>query len=134
MLAALTELKEAYVAEKNVSEKIITEKQNALTLKESQIDATLKTLAEKLNVSPPQESAVVVGMRKKLNETEANLTNIQRESKEKVEQAKEKYVNLHRGIMEAIPPSHVWKAWTFGPKLMVSQLYHELGVAAEDRR
>jgi len=70
----------------------------------------------------PGESEELVALRRRIVETEAELSRVQ---KERLEQAfwREKSQKLCEGIKNTIPPSHIWKAWSPGPqKLIQAQL------------
>jgi hypothetical protein len=129
----LKTLKEAYVTEKLVRDAAVLEKEKHLSAKESEFDVALGKVAEKLGGQGPKETEVIVAMRKKLAEAEARGVDFEKEMKQGVREAKQRYVALHKGITESIPPSHIWKCWTFGPKMMISQQMRVLGIAPDDR-
>lgn len=129
----LKALKEAYVTEKTTRENALADKEKNLTAKESEFDATLRKLAERLNTPGPKESEVLVDTRKKLVEAEARAAESDKQLKQGVNEYKQKYVALHKGITESIPPPHVWNCWTFGPKQLIAQQMRILGIGPNDR-
>jgi len=133
MVAEFTKLKEAYVTEKVKRESEFTEKEKVLSAKESEFDAALKKLAEKMNQHGPAESEVLVATRKKLVEAEARVVDVERQAKKDVTEANHKYVALHKGIIESIPPPHIWRCWTLGPKRLIAEQMRILGIAPDDR-
>jgi small-conductance mechanosensitive channel len=130
----LKTLKEAYVTEKLARDAAIAEKEKHLTAKEGEFDVALGKIAEKLGAQGPKETQVLVEVRKKLVEAEAKGADLEKQMKQGVGEAKQKYLKLHKAITESIPPSHIWKCWTFGPKMMISQQMRTLGIAPDDRQ
>jgi len=126
-------LKEAYVSEKIARENTLTIKEKDLAAKEFEFDAALKKLAEKLSAQPPQESDVIVDLRKDLYKINSALTEAQRKIESGENEWRQKYVDLHKLIMESIPPTHVWKCWSFGPKQMIAELMRVLNIGPNDR-
>jgi len=133
MLAEFTKLKEAYVTEKVKRESELAEKEKGLSAKESELDIALKKIGEKLSAQGPKESEVIVGLRKKVVEAEAKAADFEKQMNQGIKEWKGKYVALHKGITESIPPSHVWHCWTFGPKQMIAEQMRILGIAPNDR-
>lgn len=129
----LKTLKEAYVTEKVARENALAEKEKNLTAKESEFDTALGKLAERLNTPAPRESEVLVETRKKLVAAEAKAADSEKQMREGVSEWKQKYAVLHKGIMESIPPTHVWKCWTFGPKQLIAEQMRILGIGPNDR-
>jgi len=126
-------LKEAYVTEKLARDTVMAEKEKSLTAKEGEFNVALKKIAEKLNASSPSENEVIVGLRKKLVDVEAKVVDFEKQMREGIDEWKRKYVALHKGIMESIPPPHVWKCWTFGPKQLIAEQMRILGIGPNDR-
>jgi len=133
MVDQLKALKEAYVMEKMKREAAVAEKEKSLAAKESEFEVALKKIGEKLNAHGPSESEVIVSLRKKLNEAEAKMADLEKQMREGIREWQNKYVALHKGITESIPPPHVWKCWTFGPKQMIAEQMRILGIAPNDR-
>jgi hypothetical protein len=129
----LKTLKEAYVTEKLARETAMAEKEKHLVAKEGEFDAALGKIAEKMNAHGPQEGEVLVGVRKKLVEAEAKAADFEKQMKQGVDEARQKYISLHKGITESIPPPHIWKCWTFGPKQMIAEQMRVLGIGPNDR-
>ncbi len=129
----LKSLKEAYVTEKTARDVAVAEKENKLKAKEGEFDITLKKLSEKMNAHGPQESEVIVGLRKNLVEAEGKVADAEKQMKRGVDEWKGKYMGLHKGITESIPPTHIWKCWTFGPKMMITEMMRVLGIGPNDR-
>jgi hypothetical protein len=133
MVDQLKALKEAYVIEKMKQDATIAEKEKSLTAKESEFEVALKKIGEKLSAHGPKESEVIVGLRKKVVEAEAKAAEAEKQMKEGVDEWKRKYVALHKGITESIPPPHVWRCWTLGPKQLIAEQMRILGIAPDDR-
>jgi primosomal protein N'' len=129
----LKTLKETYVTEKVARIAAMAEKEKHLIAKEGEFDAALGKIAEKLNQTGPKEGEVLVGVRKKLVEADAKVADLEKEMRQGVGEANQKYLALHKGITESIPPTHIWKCWTFGPKQMIAEQMHILGIAPNDR-
>jgi len=129
----LKALKEAYVTEKLARDTAVAEKERSLTTKEGEFNVALKKLAEKLNASGPTESEAIVGMRRKVVEAEAKAADFEKQMRQGVDEWKGKYLALHKAIMESIPPPHVWKCWTFGPKQLIAEQMRILGIGPNDR-
>lgn len=129
----LKTLKEAYVTEKLARDTAMAEKEKSLTVKESEFEVALKKIGERLNAQSPTESEVIVGLRKKVIEAEAKAGDFEKQLKQGVDEWKHKYVALHKGITESIPPPHIWKCWTFGPKQLIAEQMRILGIAPDDR-
>jgi hypothetical protein len=66
----------------------------------------------------PKESEELVAVRKKLFETESELARAQKEILNQTVW-REKNRKLCEGIRNAIPPSHIWKAWSSGPQRLI---------------
>ncbi len=130
----LKTLKEAYVTEKLAKDAAIAENAKNLSVKEREFDIALGKIAEKLGVQGPKESEVLVETRKKLVEAEGSCVDLEKQMKQGIDDAKRKFLSLHKAMVESIPPSHVWKCWTFGPKMMISQQMRALGIAPEDNQ
>jgi hypothetical protein len=130
----LKTLKEAYVTEKLARDTAIAEKEKHLTAKEGEFDVALKKITEKLGAQGPKDPEVLVEVRKKLVEAEAKNADFEKQMKQGVGEAKQKYLGLHKAIVESIPPSHIWKCWTFGPKMMISKQMQALGITSDDRQ
>jgi DNA-binding transcriptional MerR regulator len=133
MLAELTKLKEAYITEKTKREQELAEKEKQLATKESEFDIALRKINERLNTHGVNESEIIVSLRKKLNEAEAKMADLEKQMREGIKEWQNKYFTLHKGITESIPPPHIWKCWTFGPKQMIAQQMRILGIAPNDR-
>ncbi|MCJ7423065.1 hypothetical protein MUP01_02200, partial [Candidatus Bathyarchaeota archaeon] len=130
----LKTLKEAYVTDKLARDAVIAEKEKRLRAQESEFDVALGKIAEKLGAQGPKESEVLVAVRKKLVEEEARGADFEKQMKQGISEAKQKYLGLHKAIFESIPPSHIWKCWSFGPKMMISQQMRALGIAPDDKQ
>lgn len=129
----LKTLKEAYVAEKMAREIVLAEKEKSLVAKEGEFDVALKKIADKMNVAQPVESEAIVKVRKQLVEAEVRATDSEKRMKEGVNESRQKYLALHKGITESIPPPHIWRCWTLGPKKLIAEQLRILGVAPNDR-
>ena len=130
----LKTLKEAYVTDKLARDAVIAEKEKRLRAQESEFDVALGKIAEKLGAQGPKESEVLVAVRKKLVEEEARGADFEKQMKQGISEAKQKYLGLHKAVFESIPPSHIWKCWSFGPKMMISQQMRALGIAPDDKQ
>lgn len=129
----LKALKEAYVTEKLARDSAMAEKEKALTAKEGEFNVALQKIAEKLNALSPSESEVIVGLRKKVIEAEAKAADFEKQMKQGVDEWKRKFIALHKGITESIPPPHIWRCWTLGPKQLIAEQMRILGIAPDDR-
>jgi len=130
----LKTLKEAYLTQNFAQNAAVAEKEKRLRIREGEFDVALGKIAEKLGAQGPKEGEALVEVRKKLVEAEGKGADLEKQMKQGVGEAKQKYLTLHKAIVESIPPSHVWKCWTFGPKMMISQQMRALGIAPDDRQ
>jgi len=72
----------------------------------------------------------VVALRKRIVDLEAKLAESEKTKTREIEALKRKYAEFRKRVESAIPPPHIWKAWTPGPqKLVQTQLkvFREFG-------
>jgi len=127
VVKTLVKLKESYLAEKQGLDA-------SVTTKKSEFDGALKLLAERLNTPLSSESNAVVTVRKEKVALESRLADAEGKLTRETNAAEQKYRALHKGIMESIPPLHVWNCWTFGPKKLIAEQMRILGIGPNDRR
>jgi len=67
------------------------------------------------------ESEDVVALRKRIVDLEAKLAESEKVLKQQTESLQKRYADFRKRVESALPPAHIWKAWSPGPQRYVQE-------------